>query len=81
MTKIHQSITNKARADKFLLVLSLPPALRDLNTEILSPRTQEYIQEESLQFSIWGVVVPSVSIVPLSVIIQLPLIPWARFCI
>ena len=60
--KIHQSITNKARADKFLLVLSLPPVLQDLDTAILSPRTQEYIQEDSLQFSVWGVVVPSVSV-------------------
>lgn len=62
MVKIHQSITNKARADKFLLVLNIPPAIRDLDTAILSPRTQEYIQEDALQFSVWGVVVPSVSV-------------------
>lgn len=61
---IHQSITNKARADKFLLVLTLPQALKDLDSAILSPRTQEYIQEESLQFSVWGVVVPSVRVPP-----------------
>jgi len=61
-TKIHQSITNKARADKFLLVLSLPPAIKDSNTPILTERTQEYIQEDALQFSVWGVVVPSVSV-------------------
>lgn len=60
--EIHQSITNKARADKFLLVLTLPPVLKDLDTSILSPRTQEFIQEDALQFSIWGVVVPSVSV-------------------
>jgi len=62
MAKIHQSITNKARADKFLLVLTLPPAIKNLNAAILSPRTQEYIQEETLQFSVWGVVVPSISV-------------------
>lgn len=62
MSPIHQSITNKARSDKFILVLTLPQVLKDLNTAILSPRTQEYIQEDALQFSIWGVVVPSVSV-------------------
>tara|TARA_R110002126_G_scaffold121950_3_gene263531 strand:+ start:3154 stop:3780 length:627 start_codon:yes stop_codon:yes gene_type:complete len=57
-----QSVTNKARADKFLLVVTLPPVLKDINTSILSPRNQDQIQEDALQFSIWGVVVPSVSI-------------------
>lgn len=57
-----QSITNKARADKFLLVVTMPPVLKDINTNILSPRTQDKIQEDALQFSIWGVVVPSVSV-------------------
>ena len=51
---IHQAITNKARADKFVLVLNLPPVLKDLDSAILSPRTQEYIQEDALQFSVWG---------------------------
>ena len=62
MAKINQSITNKARADKFLLVLTLPPVLRDLDTPILSPRLQEFIQQDALQFSVWGIVVPSVSV-------------------
>ena len=62
MSQIHQSITNKARADKFLLVLTLPPVLQDLDTAILSERTQEFIQEDALQFSVWGVVVPSVEV-------------------
>jgi len=62
MSRINQSITNKARADKFLLVFSLPPVLKDLNTPILSPRAQTFIQEDSLQFSIWGVVVPQTTV-------------------
>jgi len=64
MQQIPQSITNKARSDKFLLVLTLPPVLRDLDTPILSTRTQEYIQQDALQFSVWGVVVPSASVPP-----------------
>jgi len=62
MSTIHQSITNKARSDKFLLVLSLPPVLRDLDSPILTERTQDLIQQDALQFSIWGVVVPTTSI-------------------
>jgi hypothetical protein len=62
MSSINQAIMNKARADKFLLVLSLPPVLRDINTPILSARTQDLIQEDSLQFSIWGTIVPSISV-------------------
>jgi len=64
MDKIHQSITNKARADKFLLVLTLPPVLKDINTAILSQRTQDFIQEDALQFSVWGIVVPAISVPP-----------------
>lgn len=59
---IHQSITNKSRADKFLLVVDIPPVLRDINTPILSKRTQTLIQQDALQFSVWGVVVPTVSV-------------------
>lgn len=62
MSKIHQAITNKARADKFILVLTLPPVLKDINTAILSPRLQGAIQEDTLQFSVWGVVVPTVTV-------------------
>lgn len=65
-TLVHQSITNKARADKFLLTFDIPPVIRDLNTEILSPRTQEFIQEDAMQFSVWGVVVPTVSVPPVN---------------
>jgi len=59
---VEQSITNKSRADKFILVFTLPPAIRDLNTPILTTRTQDYIQRDALQYSIWGVVVPTVSV-------------------
>jgi hypothetical protein len=59
---IHQSITNKSRADKFLLVLNIPPAILELNSAILTERAQDFIQEDALQFSVWGVVVPSVSV-------------------
>ena len=58
----HQHITNKARADKFLMVITLPKVLRNLNAQLLSRRTQDFIQEGSLQFSVYGVTVPGVSV-------------------
>ena len=60
--EIQQSILNKARADKFIMVFTLPEALRDLNQSILTTRAQEYIKQDSLQYSVWGIVVPNVSV-------------------
>lgn len=62
MSRIGQAIVNKSRADKFLLVLTLPKVLKDLDAEILTTRAQEFIQLETLQFAVWGTVVPNVSI-------------------
>jgi len=58
--KDKQSIFNKARKDKFILVLTLPPILRNINTPILSRRAKELVQLDSLQFSVWGSVVPEI---------------------
>lgn len=55
-----QSIFNKSRKDKFVLVLSLPAILREQNVALLSARAKELIQLESLQYSIWGSPVPDV---------------------
>jgi len=57
-----QSIFNKARKDRFILVLTLPAILRDKNTPLLTKRAQELIQLESLQFAIWGSPVPDIII-------------------
>jgi len=62
MAEHQQAILNKARADKFLLVFSLPKVLKDLNIGLASPKAQTKVKEDSLQFSIWGSVVPAVSI-------------------
>jgi len=61
-SKIQQSITNKARADKFSLVLTIPQILKDINAQLLSARSNNTIQQDALQFAVWGVVVPSVNI-------------------
>jgi len=57
-----QSVFNKARKDKFLLVLSLPSILKKLDSKILSERAKTLVQLETLQFSVYGSPVPGVSI-------------------
>jgi len=59
---IPQSITNKARSDKFQMVLTLPKVMLNINSQILSKRTQDFIQQDALQFAVWGIVVPSVGV-------------------
>jgi len=56
-----QSSLNKSRADKFKLVFQVPAALRKINTR--QERSNNNIIENSLQFSIYGSVVPEI-IVP-----------------
>lgn len=62
MTDINQSVLNKLRKNKFLLVLTLPPILKDKNTSDLSVRTQELINLDTLQFSVFGSLIPKISI-------------------
>ena len=57
-----QSVFNKARKDKFILVLTLPAILKDQNVVLLSERTKELVQLESLQYSIWGSPVPDINV-------------------
>jgi hypothetical protein len=57
---IQQSILNKSRADKFLMVFNIPPALRSINQR--SSRSNDTIQKDSIQFSIFGTVVPELTV-------------------
>jgi hypothetical protein len=57
-----QSQLNKSRFDKFLLILNLPPIMRNNNTNNLNIRTKELVQKESIQFSVYGSVIPTVSV-------------------
>jgi hypothetical protein len=57
-----QSILNKASTDKFLMVLSLPPILQKLNTSNLSDRTGDTVNLNTLQFSVFGSIVPPVTV-------------------
>jgi|TARA_R100000455_G_C6225072_1_gene88303 hypothetical protein len=62
MGTLNQSQFNKSRLDKFLLVLSLPPILKDINQQYLGSRKNTSIIENSLQFSVYGSIVPPIKV-------------------
>ena len=49
--KVTQSQLNKNRLDKFLLVINLPPVMRDINNQSLRVRSNATVNENSIQFS------------------------------
>jgi len=59
---IQQSILNKNRKDKFLLVLNLPPILKTANDNTPGNRSINFLNLDSLQYSIYGTVVPETTI-------------------
>jgi len=59
---IRQSVLNKAKKDKFILVFTLPAALRANNAKENPDRLSDKIVYDSLQFSIFGTVVPTIQV-------------------
>jgi hypothetical protein len=57
-----QSILNKSRQDKFLLILNLPDALKKLNKSGQLVRTSDTLNLDTLQYSVYGTVVPATNI-------------------
>jgi len=55
---MNQAILNKQRHDKFIMVLSIPPIMRD----IIDVVSDDKFDPDSLQFSCYGSPVPNVSI-------------------
>ena len=60
MATINQSQLNKGRLDKFLLVLNLPTAMQDDTKKTLLGRDNKNTIQDSLQFSVYGSIVPKV---------------------
>ena len=58
-----QSIFNKSRLDKFILTIVLPKCLSDKERSLGDTRSEDYIKLDSLQFSVYGSVVPK-NIIP-----------------
>lgn len=57
---IVQSPLNKARKDKFQLVLTIPNILKSINSKNI--RENEYINLDSLQFSVYGINIPTIEV-------------------
>jgi hypothetical protein len=60
-----QSHTNRSQIDLYQLILDLPPCLKKLNTT--SKRECELICFDAIQYSIWGVALPQVTVPSLGV--------------
>jgi hypothetical protein len=58
--EVKQSYLNKARKDKFLLVFDVPPALKRIVSQHVRNNTN--ISPDSVQFSIWGTIVPTITV-------------------
>jgi len=60
-----QSVLNKSRVDKFKLVFQLPNALKKINKR--QDRKNTTVLQDSLQFSIYGTVVPAITVPALEI--------------
>lgn len=59
---IQQSVYNKSRKDKFLFVLTLPKAMKDISTGVHAQRSDDSVMPDTLQFSVYGAVLPEVKV-------------------
>ena len=53
-----QSITNRSRVDKFLLIFDVPPILKEWQKKLI--RSNEVVNPDTVQFSIFGTIVPEI---------------------
>lgn len=58
MTDIVQSPFNKARVDKFTMMVNLPPALKSINSKF--ERSGKNINIDALQFSVFSTTIPDI---------------------
>lgn len=57
---VQQSVLNKARADKFILVFDLPPIMKPIAKKY--NRDDRTVIPDSVQFSVFGTVVPEITV-------------------
>lgn len=60
---VEQSILNKAHKDKFLMILTVPDALRDIDSNL--DRRDEKVISDSIQYSVYGTLVPKLTVDPI----------------
>jgi len=56
---IVQSVLNKARKDKFILVLTPPKAVREIDS---NERSNETVNKDAIQYSVYGTIVPKIAV-------------------
>lgn len=61
-----QSILNKSRKDKFILVLNIPDPLKTINVPVGDARKSYNLDLNTLQYSVYGNIVPDVAINPVA---------------
>jgi len=59
-----QAVLNKSRKDKFLLILDLPDSLKQINIVNQLDRDTTKVSLDSLQYSVYGTVVPPTTVSP-----------------
>ena len=59
---IQQSVLNKSRKDKFVFILTLPEAMKDITYTLPENRQDDRILPNTLQFSVYGTVLPQVKV-------------------
>jgi len=57
-----QSVLNKQRLDKFRMVLTLPPILRDIDSKDWDAITKDLVNRDALQFSVHSASIPDVGV-------------------
>tara|TARA_R110000787_G_scaffold100723_3_gene205804 strand:+ start:2535 stop:3140 length:606 start_codon:yes stop_codon:yes gene_type:complete len=57
---VNQSLLNKSRSDKFILVITIPELLRNIDQRV--NRSNSKIKSKTLQYSIFGSPVPEISV-------------------
>ena len=58
--EVRQSYLNKARVDKFRVVVPMPQILRNRDTRNI--RSNEFVDKDSINFSIYAINVPAISV-------------------
>jgi len=57
-----QSILNKSRVDKFLLVFDVPPILKTFSKTINSEEDGRSVKPDAVQFAVFGSMVPEITV-------------------
>ena len=59
---MQQSVLNKSRADKFLLVFDVPSILKEFSKKFQHKQTNTLIVPDAVQFSVFGSAVPEITV-------------------